>query len=416
MAERDSWAVGSDSDRRVDVEDARFGMGFALTPHTSAINARTGFRPGPTNPGAVTASGTPDGNVQVAAFQLALRGTRGALTPYICTLDSAKTIDILSTPADPSNTRHDLIIAQQSDAFHGDASSLFEVKRVLGTAAGSPVDPTPSGSPDYVVLARVRVTAGASSITNAMIDDLRPVPLRTVALGGVLPVETATARNVLTAYEGMTVYRMDQDWIEVYDGAAWRVRGTAVVSSVASLSTAISNPFAGQLAYVTDVSSIYAYSGSAWASDQMKPRAALRRTTAQSIAAATSVAIQFTTEDEDTHNGHSTGTNPSRYTCQAGWAGRYKLYGGVGLASIATGTRRWASWYKNGAVIPGSRNNVNNTSGGATLWSPRTVTTTLAVGDYVELMVFQEDTGSNAVNTATGADDQPVAFIEYMSP
>src|SRR5690606_40726002 len=62
---RASWAVGSDTERVIDVEDARLSNAAAWLPAGPAT-ARTGFRPASGDPGAVTASGTPDGYVHVS--------------------------------------------------------------------------------------------------------------------------------------------------------------------------------------------------------------------------------------------------------------------------------------------------------------------------------------------------------------
>ena len=59
-------------------------------------------------------------------------------------------------------------------------NGVVKIKSVAGTAAGSPVDPSNaaiqssvgSGNP-WIKLARVRVAAGATSISNSVIDDLR---------------------------------------------------------------------------------------------------------------------------------------------------------------------------------------------------------------------------------------------------
>lgn len=205
MAEKASWAVGSDTERIVDVEDARAATSGLLAP-SATIAGRTGFLAGPATQGQVTASGTPDANVHVAAFQAALPNSRGTF-PYIVTLDAPKTLDVLvANPSDPTNPRHDLIIAQQSDAYYGDASSPFEVVRVTGTPAASPSDPAVPGSPDYFTLARITVTAGATTITSGMITDLRPAQI-TVARGAVLPCTSSTRPTA--PYGGMTIFETD---------------------------------------------------------------------------------------------------------------------------------------------------------------------------------------------------------------
>lgn len=261
MAERDSVFVPG---ALVDVEEARVGIGALWTPGTSsAVKAKTGLRPGPNSPGLVTATGTPDGFVHVAAFQAIIQSTRGTVAgAYIATLDAVKNLNMLSTVADSTNPRNDLVIAVQSDTFYGDAGSAFLVRQVVGTPSGSPADPSLAAFPDAITLARVRVNANATTITSGNITDLRPS--NTVALGGLLPVASQTLRDALTGmYDGTAIYRTDRDWIEAYDGAAWRVQGIAIVVSVADLA-AVTNPYTGQIASNTGDSMLYRYNGSAW--------------------------------------------------------------------------------------------------------------------------------------------------------
>lgn len=85
----------------------------------------------------------------------------------------AETNDVLSIDAAPgSGERYDLIVLRVRDTNAGvgvDDDAILEV--VVGTPSGSPVDPAVPDS--AVVLARVRVPAATSAITNALIDDLR---------------------------------------------------------------------------------------------------------------------------------------------------------------------------------------------------------------------------------------------------
>lgn len=88
--------------------------------------------------------------------------------------------------ADGSNPRRDLIVLYvdysqaPSTAVSNNTNGVVKIKVVTGTPAGSPVDPNSTaiqssvgaGNP-YTVLARVRVPAGQTSITNSLIDDLR---------------------------------------------------------------------------------------------------------------------------------------------------------------------------------------------------------------------------------------------------
>lgn len=88
--------------------------------------------------------------------------------------------------ADVSNPRRDIIVmyidyaTTPSTGVSNNTNGVVKIKVVNGTPAGSPADPSDvaiqasvgSGNP-FSKLARVRVAAGASSITNSVIDDLR---------------------------------------------------------------------------------------------------------------------------------------------------------------------------------------------------------------------------------------------------
>lgn len=88
--------------------------------------------------------------------------------------------------ADGSNPRRDIIVMYidygqtPSTGVANNTNGVVKIISVPGTAAGSPVDPSNatiqsavgSGNP-FIKLARVRVAAGATSISNSVIDDLR---------------------------------------------------------------------------------------------------------------------------------------------------------------------------------------------------------------------------------------------------
>lgn len=264
MAERDSWATTGG----IDQEDARMAVGALMTPGSTAISAKTGFRPGPgvLTPGTVSATGTPDGYVHVTAFQAFLQTSRATPGgPYIMTLDATEDVNILSTPADPSNPRYDLIIAHQADVYYGDGTSDMTITQVVGTPSGTPSDPSLAAYPNCIQLARVRVEALATSITAAKITDLRPDDLYTVGIGGIHPVSSEAVRDAIVGmYPGYAVYRTDRDWLEIYDGSAWRVQGTPLVSSLADCS-AITDPQTGMIASDSTTDAQYRYDGSTWA-------------------------------------------------------------------------------------------------------------------------------------------------------
>lgn len=88
--------------------------------------------------------------------------------------------------ADGSNPRRDIVVIYvdygetPSTAVSNNTNGVVKIKVVNGTPAGSPVDPNGAaiqasvgaGNP-YSILARVRVPAGQTSISNSLIDDLR---------------------------------------------------------------------------------------------------------------------------------------------------------------------------------------------------------------------------------------------------
>jgi len=88
--------------------------------------------------------------------------------------------------ADGSNPRRDIVVIYvdygqtPSTAVSNNTNGVVKIKVVNGTPAGSPVDPNAaaiqasvgSGNP-YSILARVRVPASQTTISNSLIDDLR---------------------------------------------------------------------------------------------------------------------------------------------------------------------------------------------------------------------------------------------------
>lgn len=85
-------------------------------------------------------------------------------------------------------------------------------------------------------------------------------------LHSLLPVADATARAALTPYDGRQIYRQDRDWVEVYDGTAWRVQGVAIATNATDRDSAsgITSPYTGQLCLLTADGLLYRYTGSAW--------------------------------------------------------------------------------------------------------------------------------------------------------
>jgi hypothetical protein len=223
--ERDSgWLSGS----VVDAEDARLATGVlaaASADPANPIASRTGIKPGPGSPGNVEATSTPSRNVTVRPFQGVIQGTRTtAAGAYLITLAQQKTLDVLTAaPADSSNPRIALVVAQQTDRQYGDESDGMLVRVVAGAPAVTPAAPAVSG--DHIPLAAITVRANAGSVTQADIKDLR---VSTVAAGGVLPLQTQEALPA-DGYSGQRLYDLETGLDLVRVGTAWRPAATGAV-------------------------------------------------------------------------------------------------------------------------------------------------------------------------------------------
>lgn len=165
-------------------------------------------------------------SVDVAAGIACVMGDESSMQGlYGIANDATKNVTIAAS--DPTNPRYDLIVCRVRDSFYSGSTNAWDLFVVQGTPAASPVDPTvPSNA---ITLARVTVNAGASSITNANITDLRPyVPL------GILPVNSArrpgtlygpysqepSFKSVLTS--GVPVVETDTGRVLIHDGSAFQ--------------------------------------------------------------------------------------------------------------------------------------------------------------------------------------------------
>lgn len=141
-----------------------------------------------------------------------------------------------------------------------------------------------------------------------------------------------------------------------------------------------------------------------------KPEARLRQTSAQSINHGTWTALTFGAEDVDTHNGHSTSSNTSRYTAQvAGW---YHVTGNGGFVSNSTG-HRGVRLHKNGSVVNNTATYFNTST--SDVWSASiSADIHLAVNDYVEIAVIQ-DSGAALNSSGASGDVAPAMNITLIN-
>lgn len=330
-------------------------------------------------------------------------GWASATSTYQVALTATETQTL--TVADATNPRKDIVIGRVYD--HDESASglrLYRSEYIAGVAGPGPSEPTvPQGA---IRLATIDVPQSGGGSPAVTINNLM-----TVATGGLLPVRSQAERALLTPFDGFAIYRRDRDWVEVYDGAAWRVQGMAVCTSVADRTSAVTSPYNGQKSFTTDQGIEWVFSFGQWRQLPYQMFAQLRRdTTVQSIPNATYTALNFNVEDYDTHGAHDNVTNNSRFTCPM--AGILRLDGAVGYSANASGFRALI-WSKNGTRLPGTQvADLAITGGKAMQVSARPYMVTVAAADYIELITYQ-DSGA-ALDTSISADEQSSMTVTYV--
>lgn len=188
-------------------------------------------------------------------------GVSDSLGPYLVVSDA--NVDITFDAGQPSVSRVDRIIARVRDnANDGSGSTAGSIEYLKGQSGGS-ATALPTNS---LLLYEVTVPAGASAGGGGINFNTATTDKRvyTTANGGAIPVANDTEMSAISSpYEGMVAYRKDWDVLFIYDGTAWRPKGTIAVDTSTSLSF-IENPFAGQIATARDKLDTYMYNGSAW--------------------------------------------------------------------------------------------------------------------------------------------------------
>lgn len=125
------------------------------------------------------------------------------------------------------------------------------------------------------------------------------------------------------------------------------------------------------------------------------PMAELRQAVAQVLTTGVAAAITFTASDVDQDylggSGHSNSVNTSRYT--ANYAGWYQVSGEVAYVANAVG-RRAAIWTVNGTSVFSGQLAGPATAASDCEFGARTKFVFLNIGDYVELLGFQESGGN----------------------
>jgi hypothetical protein len=157
--------------------------GLLLPSAAGELRARGGVRmAGDYN---VTAAATPNMTVNVAAGIAFVAGQAAVAGTY--TVGNDGVVNLAVSAANATLPRNDLVVLRVRDSFYSGTIDSADLFVLAGTAAASPVDPTPSVGASYLILARISVGAGVTSITSGAITMLaRPVQ----AGGSILPVTT----------------------------------------------------------------------------------------------------------------------------------------------------------------------------------------------------------------------------------
>lgn len=120
----------------------------------------------------------------------------------------------------------------------------------------------------------------------------------------------------------------------------------------------------------------------------MVPVALLTAGAGTVLAAGVFTTIALSTEIYDTHNGHSTVTNNSRYTVPAGWGGYYLISAKSDVPATPTGSpTKGGRFLKNSSALAHTQTLIDD-AGLTSIVLPATVVQ-LAPADFIEFQIFQ---------------------------
>jgi hypothetical protein len=190
---------------------------FMATP-ARPLGALSGIMPATPSGFITSTSSTWTVGVHRGVLDMEASAVAGA---YVYSIDAAVTGSV--TAADPSNPRVDSLCIQLSDPAEGDGTTnpgaaivyTAGIPGATGGARGAAGGP-PNVPARSLELAQITVPkVGAGSPVVSMV-----APYATTA-GGILPVANQAARDALSAFNGLSVWRMDIQRVETYNGTAW---------------------------------------------------------------------------------------------------------------------------------------------------------------------------------------------------
>lgn len=268
---------------------------------------------------------------------------------YMVVSDAMENLTIPSPPVSGSRTHR--VIAWVRDKLYDGALAANTYEWVLevqpDTTGSGPDDALPDSA---IALASVTVAAGQTSVTDANITDTRVSAL--TAPSWLQQVSSSAGRPAVPL-PGQEIWRTDLLDKEIHTGSEWRQLGLN------------------------------------------RPYAILTTAHNQNITASTTTAVNFESEVADSHNGHSTSSNISRYTVpQSGvyrvdavvpWVGN-TAEGKYEMHVRVNGSTAWVA----GSTYKGTQNVTPIMQGGATV--------RLNAGDYIELVVWQGTGATRAID------------------
>ena len=180
-----------------------------------AFGARSGKRPNMVGLSvSVNSAATPETATIVAGSGVIFDTNSPSVGPYLFALRSTTTKQL---PARPSSglSRIILVVARvyDVDANIGTTREM-SIEFVSGTPASTPTEPSLPAMSLLLATIVQPDSAGSYTVTQAR--------QRTVAAGGILPVDTTAERDALNAWDGLTVANAETGRLETWFGSAWR--------------------------------------------------------------------------------------------------------------------------------------------------------------------------------------------------
>lgn len=152
-------------------------------------------------------------------------GSEAANQGYYHCVNDATIVNKTVGASSGTQARKDIVVARVYDSFYSGATNLWQFEVIAG-AFGTGTEPAvPANS---YKIATIDIAISAASILTANIT----MRTQRYSLDGV-PVFVAnqTARDALTLFDGLQVYRLDTHLIETYNGTKWFVPFVPVVTS-----------------------------------------------------------------------------------------------------------------------------------------------------------------------------------------